>query len=290
MNKKSITVCTPSYNRQHTLKRLYESLKNQTFKDFEWIIVDDGSIDNTKELIDSFINENIINIQYFHKKNGGKHRAVNYGVQKAKGELFAIVDSDDFLVNNALEILMHEKSKNLNFEIFISLDKNHNDAIIGDSFPDNLKICNINKLHYNLNLKGDKWIVASTKVMKEFPFPEFENENFIAESSIWMKIAEKYDAILINLALLVVEYQETGLSANNIKLRQNSPYGTSYIYLQELDLNIPLKYKIKAAINLFRFSYVKPILLLKNILKVNPILTILALPLSLLFIIKDWKN
>lgn len=99
-----ITVLTPTYNREKTLKRAYESLLSQSKKDFEWIIVDDGSTDNTKSLIEGFINENKLDIKYIYKTNGGKHTALNVGTNKAKGELLLILDSDDYLSDDAIEL------------------------------------------------------------------------------------------------------------------------------------------------------------------------------------------
>jgi len=100
-----ITILTPTYNRKHTLRRAYDSLINQTNKDFEWLVIDDGSKDDTKELIDEFISENKITIKYFFKENGGKHTALNFGTNKAKGELVLILDSDDYLSNDAIELV-----------------------------------------------------------------------------------------------------------------------------------------------------------------------------------------
>ena len=100
------TIFTPTYNREGLLISLYESLKKQTFKDFEWLIVDDGSVDNTNETVQQFIKENILNISYYYKENGGKQRAYNYALDNAKGELFICLDSDDEYVSNALEIIL----------------------------------------------------------------------------------------------------------------------------------------------------------------------------------------
>ena len=97
-----ITILTPTYNREKTLQRVYESLLAQTNKDFEWVIVDDGSTDNTKALIESFIAEDKISIKFFFKTNGGKHTALNVGTQAAKGELLLVLDSDDYLLDNAI--------------------------------------------------------------------------------------------------------------------------------------------------------------------------------------------
>ena len=103
-----ITVFTPTYNRGYIIEKLYNSLVSQNYNEFEWLIVDDGSTDQTQELISNFITKGFIDIRYFKQENGGKHRAINKGVKLAKGELFFIVDSDDYLSNNALDrVLFH---------------------------------------------------------------------------------------------------------------------------------------------------------------------------------------
>lgn len=151
------TIFTPTYNREKLLKKLYESLKKQTYKDFEWIIVDDGSTDNTKEVVDKFLNEKILDIKYFYKANGGKQRAYNFGVEKAKGELFICLDSDDEYVENGLEIILkywekYEKLEETDSENRIKNLKNNKNCeiagmgylsiypdgkIIGTEFPEN---------------------------------------------------------------------------------------------------------------------------------------------------------
>ena len=106
-----LTVCTPTYNRAHTLPRLYESLVRQTSQDFEWLVVDDGSTDNTRELVDGWVAEGRIRIRYVYKENGGKPSAHNLGVRMAAGELFFCVDSDDYLTDNAVEVIRNNSEK-----------------------------------------------------------------------------------------------------------------------------------------------------------------------------------
>lgn len=291
MKQYKFTIFTPTYNRRELLHRVFESLQEQTLIDFQWIIVDDGSIDNTDEIVNKFKRKSNFDIEYYYKKNGGKHKAINYALTKAKGELFLIFDSDDYCTNNSLEIFYNYwkeiKTSEANIKSIASLSIDTKKNIIGDSFPKDEFVSNFIDIKFKYEIAGDKWILVETDYFKKFKFPEFENEKFIAESSVWLSIGKETQTLFVNNELLIHEYQETGLSANTIKLRKSSPYGTSYTYLQELGLNITFKYKIKAAINLFRFSYVKPTLFIQNILKVNPFLTIVALPISLLFIIKD---
>ena len=111
MYKYKFTIFTPTYNREYTLSRLYDDLKKQTYKDFEWLIVDDGSTDNTEELVKKFIDEDILDIRYIKKKNGGKHTAINTGVKNANGEFFFIVDSDDGLMPNSMDLVIQEWDK-----------------------------------------------------------------------------------------------------------------------------------------------------------------------------------
>ena len=100
-----ITVLTPTFNRASLLPRLYKSLCKQTYRDFEWLVIDDGSSDHTKEILDQFVKENKISIRYYYKTNGGKHTAINLGLDVAKGEIFFIADSDDVLLPDSLSIV-----------------------------------------------------------------------------------------------------------------------------------------------------------------------------------------
>ena len=132
------TIFTPTYNRKELLKNLYESLKNQTYKDFEWIIVNDGSSDGTELSVRQFLDEKILDIKYFYKENGGKQRAYNYGVEKARGELFICLDSDDKYVDNALETILkywkkYENDREIAGMGYLSIYENG--EVIGTKFP-----------------------------------------------------------------------------------------------------------------------------------------------------------
>ena len=139
MNTKNnfITIFTPAYNRAHLLQRLYDSLLIQTYKNFEWLIVDDGSTDNTKQIVDKFIEENKLQIKYIYKDNGGKHTAINTGVQQAKFDLFLIVDSDDFLPEDAVSLTFkawQNVKDNSKVCGIIGLSQFTKGKIIGDKF------------------------------------------------------------------------------------------------------------------------------------------------------------
>lgn len=292
MNKYKITVCTPTYNRADLIHRVFDSLKVQTLSEFEWLVIDDGSSDNTEKVINSFKKSANFDINYYKKENGGKHTAVNYGLHVAKGELFLIFDSDDSCTSDALELFYNywETYKDKNIKSIACLSVDLNNKIIGDRFPKDEFISNFIDTQFKYNISGDKWIIVKTLYFKKFLFPTFENEKFIAESSIWHKIGQDSNTLFINKPLLVHEYQDNGLSSNTVKLRKNSPKGTSYVYNNITKLDIPLKYKIKATINLYRFLFHKPKLLISNLLSTNPILTLISLPVSIIYLIKDLRN
>ena len=142
-----ITIFTPTYNRKKTLPKLYESLKNQNDKDFEWLIVDDGSSDGTDKLIEEYKKENILNIRYFYKENGGKQRAVNFGVEKSQGEYFFIVDSDDFLSSDAVSKIK---------EYALSLPENFGGMVFRKI---NIKEKDYEKIKFLLRYLQTKWFV-----------------------------------------------------------------------------------------------------------------------------------
>lgn len=260
MYKYKFTVFTPTYNRDYVLENLYKDLKCQTYKDFEWLIVDDGSTDNTRELVDRFISEEKINIRYIYKENGGKHTAINTGVNNANGELFFIVDSDDRLIEDSIETSY--KQWNL-FEDkrglcgLVGLCANTDGTTLGTKIPEDKKICHFNDLYYKFNVKGDKTLIFLTDILKKYPFPNIKGVKFIPESIVWGEISKNYKVICINKHMIVREYLEDGLT-NNI-LSESSLRGRAIEYLYLINQNTyPInKYPymwIKNYINLTRYS------------------------------------
>lgn len=289
MKEYKITIFTPTYNRAHTLTRLYNSLLNQSFKDFEWLIVDDGSTDNTKPLIESFINENKINIRYYKQENGGKHRAINKGVLLANGELFFIVDSDDYLVDNALEIIQNEYKLIQTDNEFAGVSGRRiypDEKLIGNEMKTSPIDANALDIRIKYRITGDMAEVYKTDVLKRYPFPDFPGEKFCAESLVWNRIAQKYKFRYTNHKFYVCEYLPGGLSnAFNINRIKSPSYATT-LYKELYCYDIPLIHKMKAGINYWRFAfYTKESFykLLKNI----GFSSIFLLPFGLLFKIKD---
>ena len=271
------TVFTPTYNRGYLLTRLYQSLCAQKFKDFEWIIVDDGSSDDTVsivELLQRRHRNKDFSIRYYRKENGGKHTAINVGVKKAQGDLFFIADSDDILPSNALQTVAEvwEQTKYDNsIGGICGLDGDINDgSIIGTGFPKEVHLLNIElsnhinigyidattrDVRFKLKVDGDMKEVFRTSVLREYPFPEIKGERFCPEVLVWNRIASKYKLRHINKIIYLVEYQQDGITSAITRSRMNSPIASTMTYAEMLDYNISLRWKIRSAINYWRFRY-----------------------------------
>lgn len=259
-----ISILTPTYNRGKLLLPLYESLKNLTFEDFEWLIVDDGSEDDTEQYALSWIAHNIQNaefpIRYIKKSNGGKHTAINRGVREANGELILILDSDDTLPADSLATIAHYYEQCKGYKDcagVCGLMAHHDGQLIGTGFPKEPMYESALQFRYaeEGNVTGDLLEVYKTSVMREFPFPEIENEKFCPESLVWNRIANKYKLFCFNKVIYYRDYLEGGLTSKIVRIRMNSPIASTMTYAEMLDYNISLKWKIRSAINYWRFKY-----------------------------------
>lgn len=247
---KLITVFTPTYNRAYTLRRLYKSLCSQTNNYFEWVVIDDGSTDDTELLINEFVAESKIQILYRKQTNGGKHRAINRGVEIASGELFFIVDSDDYLAPDAIETISKEYNeikKETKFGGLSGLRAYPNGEKIGGEETWQTIDCNSIELRYKHNVKGDMAEVIRTTVLKEFPFPEIEGEKFCPEALIWNRIASKYIIRHFYKKIYYCEYLPDGLTQKIINVRMNSPIASAMYYLELFKAPISLAQRINAA-------------------------------------------
>jgi glycosyltransferase involved in cell wall biosynthesis len=254
-----ITVFTPTYNRAYMLGELYNSLKIQTFKDFEWLIIDDGSNDETDKLIYEYIEEGLININYIKKNNGGKHTAINVGVNNSKGELFFVVDSDDKLLNNSLEIINQAWEDRLDKKDcigIVGLNQYKNKQIIGKTFEKIMEIPFID-IYQKYKVEGDKAIALNTEILKKYKFPEHDDVKFVAESVMLDSISKKYKVKCINNVLKETEYLEDGLTKN--KLSDNYVKGMAFSALYCINNDVyNLTYHpdllLRQYINLYKFS------------------------------------
>ena len=229
----TLTVFTPAYNRAHTLSRTYESLVKQDYKDFIWLIVDDGSSDNTKELVEEWQKkENGFEIRYVYKENGGMHTAHNVAYENIDTELNVCIDSDDELALGAVKCIVNlwsgiDKQK---YAGLIGLDADMNTGkIIGTKFPNDMKETTLQGF-YDAGGSGDKKLVYRTDIMKELPpYPVFKGEKYVSLGWKYQLCDQKYQLITTNTVLCDVEYQADGSSMNMLRQYLKNPNGFAFI-------------------------------------------------------------
>lgn len=255
-----ITIFTPTYNRAYILENLYNSLKGQTCKDFEWIVIDDGSTDNTSEILAEWMRDDRDFDMICHTvENGGKHRAINKAVRIANSNAFFIVDSDDYLLPEAVEKANKWFSTIENDDEFAGISglKGYSaDKPVGGfgSFTgEYVDATNIQRYLYNLN--DDKAEIYKTEILKKYPFPEFEGETFVPEPVVWDHIArDGYKLRWYNEVIYICDYLEDGLTASGNRKFINNPKGfLSYLAMLET------VYDVKE-VNVFRLDYYNSIL------------------------------
>lgn len=226
-----LTIFTPAYNRAHTLPRTYESLRNQKNKEFIWLIVDDGSQDNTAELVKGWQEtEKDFEIQYIYKENGGMHTAHNTAYEHIKTELNVCIDSDDCLAENAVNKILYtwNKVKDKGYAGIIGLDADFNGNIIGKGFPRGMKETTLMG-YYAAGGAGDKKLVYRTDVIDKYPpYPVFEGERYVALAYKYRLIDQEYKLAVLPAVLCNVEYQTDGSSATMWKQYLKYPKGFAF--------------------------------------------------------------
>lgn len=254
-----ITILTPTYNRASLLPRLFDSLLRQTSKDFEWIVVDDGSTDDTREVVANLKEKcgGAFPMGYVYKANGGKHMAINIGAERARGELLFIADSDDLLTDDALETVAnswHDISDDKSFAGIAGLDiAMDTREVIGSGLPQEHIDCNAIDIRYRHHVTGDMKEVFRTEVLREFPFPEFAGERFCPEQLVWFRMARRYRLRYINKPIYIADYQPDGITAGITRARMRNPSASMLTYAELTECPVPFLVKVKAAINFWRF-------------------------------------
>ncbi|MGG7157914.1 glycosyltransferase family 2 protein [Clostridium perfringens] len=283
--KPLITVFTPTYNRAYTINKCYESLKRQTCKDFEWLIIDDGSTDNTRDIVYKWINENNdFNIRYIYQENKGMHGAHNTAYENIYTELNVCIDSDDYMTDDAIEkikIAWKKVRGNKKISGLAGLDANKYNQIIGDKFPNYLNQDTLFNFFYNRKITGDKKLVYRTELTKKYPYPLFEGEKYVGLAYKYYKLDEEYELYLINEILCIVEYMEDGSTKNMLRQYKKNPKGWLFYRIENLKLNnTSLKYKFIQCIHYISSSFMCKE---KNFIMKSPnkVLTILALPFGI---------
>lgn len=278
MSNFTLTIFTPVYNRAHTIRRTYESLCRQTCKDFEWLVIDDGSTDNTCHLVEGWKAEGLIPIRYVYQENQGMHGAHNTAYKNINTELNTCIDSDDWMPDDAVEkiVTFWKKYGSDNVAGIIGLDATKEGKVIGTSFPMEMDKTTLMGF-YRKGGKGDKKLVYRTSVVKNYPpYPLFEGEKYVGLSYLYMLIDQDYKLLTLNHPLVMVEYQQDGSSINMFKQYWNNPQGFAFLRREYMPYAQGFFERLKVCVH-----YVSSSIILKdwNFIKKSPLklMTVLAI-------------
>lgn len=277
---KTLTVFTPAYNRAYSIHLCYESLLRQTSKDFVWLVVDDGSSDETAQLISEWQKrDNGFEIKYVYKQNGGMHTAHNTAYENIDTELNVCIDSDDYMTDDAVEKIVNfwKENGNEKYAGIIALDCTKDGKIIGTKLDEDRRDTTLTGF-YARGGKGDKKLIYRTDVMKKYPpYPVFEGEKYVSLAYKYSLADEDYTLLIMNEPVCVVEYMEDGSSTNMYRQYLKNPNG--FAFIRKVDMNRADNFK-----ELFRCAvhYVSSSIIAQNkdFLKQSPKkgATVLALP------------
>ena len=295
----TLTIFTPAYNRAHTIERTYRSLCGQTSHDFEWLVIDDGSVDNTRSLVLSYldevdhVNENEfygnskdapwLKVHYIYQQNQGMHGAHNTAYENIKTELNTCIDSDDYMPDDAVEKILSawkalSDDEKQNYAGMIALDIRDNDlSIIGTELPTDRKSTTLGGF-YERGGKGDKKLIYRTDVINSVSkYPLFEGERYVGLAYKYMLIDQKYELLILNEPVCIVEYQMDGSSHSMYKQYWNNPKGWSFFRKAEMMYRKGFKRKLMVCAHYVSSSIISSN---KNFLRESPckLMTVLALP------------
>lgn len=253
-----LTILTPTYNRIDTLPTLYNSLLQQTDKGFTWVVVDDGSADDTASLIAQYREIGDIDIVYINKKNGGKHTALNVALEQVTSRLTFIVDSDDYLTPDAVEQihLTYEQYKDKKDICGFSFLRQTPDgqAMIARRLRERAWISTYVNVRVNAGLIGDMAEVWYTDQLKANPFPEFAGERFLGEDVVWIKLSGDFRMVFIDKVIYISQYLDNGLTKNRRRNNIKSPKGCVLRAEVFLNANVNFRHKLKAAMQYTIYS------------------------------------
>ena len=238
------TVFMPCYNRAHTIHRVYESLQQQTFLDFEWLVVDDGSTDNTKAIVEARKKEAPFTIHYVWQENGHKKKAFNHGVRLARDQLFLPADSDDAFPPTALERFAHHwlaipEHERIHFAGVCGLCQDQQGNTVGDPFPGDWGMDSDSvEIYYKFGVRGEKWCFTRTDVLRAHPFPEHP-PGYVPEGVVWTAIAAHYKTRFIN-EVVRTYFQDAGNQVTRTRNPARDAAGS--LYWKTIVLNKELKW------------------------------------------------
>jgi len=239
----TFTVFIPTYNRAHTLQRALDSISAQSFRDFEVVIVDDGSTDGTRDLVEKWKEKCGLPVTYVWQPNQGKHAAHNQGAELARGSFFITLDSDDMLAPGALEIFKSywdgiPEPARQHYAGIEGLCAHLDDGRIdGDLFPEDIFDSNFLEIRKRYGIRGDKKNAIRTELVKENPYPRFEGERHFRPGLLWERLAHDYKFRYINKVVQIIEIQPDGISSDRLTLRTRNPRGFHYYFLESVNLH-----------------------------------------------------
>ena len=239
-----LTIFTPTFNRATKLRRVYENLLSQSDENFEWLIVDDGSTDDTNVIVKEF-STNKFPIRYYKKENGGKHTAYNCALKLANGEFILCVDSDDWLSENAVRMISQTLSKE-NANILMSYKSDQNGKLLSNPFPTSVNRAGILELSHFYQCTGEFSLIFRTEYARNFPFPVFKGERFITESVVYDRMFVSEKAVLLPEVITVCEYQNDGLTNNLNEIMKKNPAGYCLYFMQRIDVEYDIRKRISA--------------------------------------------
>lgn len=229
---KTLTIITTTYNRAYCIGQVYESLKRQDCDDFCWLVVDDGSTDNTREMIQGFIDEGIIDITYIYQPNKGMTGARNTAYAACRTELNTIIDSDDWLADGAVRKIIDFWRANRRDDLagIIALDVNPQGDVIGTHLPEDIAETTMMELFGKYKARGDKKLIYRSDISRKYPYPEIPGENFFPPSYKFFQIDPKYKMLLMNEGICVVDYNDDSMSFDKIAQYRRCPVGFAIYY------------------------------------------------------------
>jgi len=307
LNKPLFTVFTATFNRAHTLHRVYKSLKSQTYRNFEWVIVDDGSTDDTQVLVKAWQGEAFFPIRYFWQTNQGKHVAFNRGVKEAQGRFFLPLDSDDECIREALErfkfhwnsIPMEQKPL---FSGVCGLCEDQYGRLVGNRFPFDITDSDSLEIYYRYGVRGEKWGFQRTDILRGYPFPEFTNVKFIPEGIVWNAIAKTYKIRFVNEVLRKYwshEFKQTDQLMYTLNTGFDHAAGCTLYYQSCLNEHIgwfryaPLEF-FRSAVLFVRFSLHSSKGIYRSLQKIrnlfSKMLVVLAIPIGVFLYTFEKRN
>ncbi len=256
-----VSIFIPTYNRAHLIGRALQSIINQDYSNVEIIIVDDGSQDNTYDLISEYKKTFLHQLFYIYKNNGGKHSAFNTALPRLNGEFTIILDSDDKLAPNAiLKLIEHwykipENIRHMYCGVEGLCAFMESKEVAGNYFPSYVFDSDYISIKNHYNIRGDKKNMIKTSILKQYPYPEFPGETHIRPSLLWKRIAHKYRTRFINEIVQYIEYQSDGLSSDRAKIKNSNIQGYKFYYLEDFNDHQPtLQGRLNSAIKYVYYS------------------------------------